>query len=437
MKDFMRQDNIKIRYTYLPLLFLILLIFLNGFYNSLATSFGFGYPYTTFLFDSGDLFADFFNVSLSYPGPTIQNSNEWLSYASKYVGNTAYGGISVLEAGANTHFHIPPLITLIFLLLRKAYVFIDPAIIYFAIIGGWISCFFIFFIKVFKDRTLLTLLSLSALFCYPSLFIISRGNLGAAITSICIVISLVRIADANKNFYLTSIFLAAAINSRPNSIIFLGFLFAIYNYKVAFKYCSQVILVSIVMGCLTLYLSHYIYPDYTYKTFAKGISNYFAGYAIGDAGLAYGSSALGGAKFILQLLGVNRPTWMTPLINSIMAALILIGILAHKAKNLNSTVFAFVLCSMYTLSSAVFGDYHLLIFIIPVLLGLLKLESGKTLEISEAISIAISLLMLSPKNYVFLNGLSIQVLMNPLLLFLGIFFIYCNSLKEYLKTKPS
>jgi len=94
----------------------------------------------------------------------------------------------------------------------------------------------------------------------------------------------------------------------------------------------------------------------------------------------------------------------------------------------------FLLCALYCLLTPVFADYHLLVFLAPPLLAALNSREGDGYPpLMAAVGIG-SVLVLAPKNYVFIrypsyfpstgySCISLQTIFNPLVLYLIAFYV--------------
>jgi hypothetical protein len=99
------------------------------------------------------------------------------------------------------------------------------------------------------------------------------------------------------------------------------------------------------------------------------------------------------------------------------ALLFVPAVLESRQNQLRSSEFLFLILCAYVLGSHVFADYHLLAFIIPLVL--VAREDGP-MDVSAWTIVLASSLMLAPKNFVFdVHGnvpWSWQVVANPLTL---------------------
>ena len=416
--------------------FLLILIFtlLNSFFNSLSSAFGLNFPYTTFLFSPGDLFADYFKVIFSYPHVgfyDLETIPKFSNLLKSYFETNPYQGVTGLLLGDLSHFHLTPLTTLVSLLSFKLMQYISPL---------WLFCmsmaviFIIYYyiinkVVVVKNDKLLWYLSL--LISYPTLFFVTRGNIFAGITSMSILGFLVFFFKGKK--YFAYFLLAVAVNIRPNAIIYVCAVL-INNQKIRYKELVYFVAFSAAIFMFTLYFSNSIYHDYTLSNFLSGLKIYHSLYVYGNGGMAYGSSLFSPLKV---LFGANSFSELSSLF--IAGIFLLVSIILKLRNNISDSIYVFLISSCYVLGSSVFADYHLGVFISPLLLYYLEKTRKSVSGISNIGNIdsfefimiyASSILMLSPKNYIFYHGYSLQVILNPLILLFStslIIFYYASK----------
>jgi hypothetical protein len=161
-----------------------------------------------------------------------------------------------------------------------------------------------------------------------------------------------------------------------------------------------------------LAVAHQIYPAYTFDSFLAGLRDYGKGYAGGDIGYPNGSSFYG-----MLRAPFGYGAWMLAPPFFVGGLLLAAAILEARQGALRPAECLFVTLCAYTLGSHVFADYHLLVFIIPLVL--VAREKGSLDRSGWAIALASSL-MLAPKNFVFQVHDNIawswQVIANPLIL---------------------
>ena len=183
-------------------------------------------------------------------------------------------------------------------------------------------------------------------------------------------------------------------------------------------------------GCLfglSLYVAQWIYPDYTIGSFLQGLGIYYHGYVLGNSGLNYGSSGFGLVKVILAALEANfiGLESVNILISLWAMVILLLAVFLFLWNRLSGFVFAFLICSIYVLSGSTFSDYHLIVFWGTVMVYGTYSDTGKViLTPLDLIVLCVSVFLLVPKHYIFLNGLSAQVIINPYVLVIAVLSIF-------------
>jgi hypothetical protein len=220
----------------------------------------------------------------------------------------------------------------------------------------------------------------------------------------------------NERFFLAILLLAIAVNIRPNAVIFVFALLIAHNRPKGIGFIYFICLSSLIF-LSSLFISNILYPDYTTRHFLDGLQIYHSIYVIGDGGLAYSSSLLGAFKVVF---GYSRYSEL--MISLIGAFVVLYATFRLVKNNLSNTAYIFILCAIYTLCSSVFADYHLMVFFAPVMF--LYLDNNKTpyqtsgfLAQREFELVLFScIFQLIPKNYYFYHEISLQAILNPLVL---------------------
>jgi len=419
-----KKDNMITVLIQKPALLAFIMIFamvaLNSIFNTLAVAVGLDFPRTTFLFSPNDLFADYYKVLFSYPsasGIQINGASKLSTLLLSYLNNNPYHGVEGLVSGTLTHFHLTPFSTLFSLINLQLMRYISPQSLFFLLILVFFIGVYLLIVKITCSKFERLLWFLSVLICYPTLFIITRGNIFAGITSLALIGYLVFVSQ-NKNKYFALFMLAIAVNIRPNAIIFiLALLLGKSRPKI-----SSVLVFFAMAGCIffsSLYLSNFLYPDYTLTNFLAGLKIYHASHVFGNGGLAYGSSLFGPLKVVFGA------TSTTEIFAMLIAILLLVPAVWLRIGNkISNSSFIFIICSCYVLGSSVFADYHLGIFLAPLILHYLdgKEKPTMNLQLSDKAEYALiylgSVFMLIPKNYIFYRGISAQVVLNPIALLL-------------------
>lgn len=400
---------------------------INSIFNSLAFALGLQYPVTTFLFHPGDLFADFFKVIFSFPheSPPPTNQGKFNDLLQQYLSaNNPYGGVHALKSGNLTNFHLTPLSALFSIISAKLMAFISP-LNYYALILLLILAAIFYTFKSLKYSCFNLFIIISAfLLSYPFLFAVTRGNVYSIIAGIAVINFLILSYKYDSEKSILKLFLLAlAINIRPNLIIFIFALLIndgkkIINKSLIFD-TGIFLLFSAVIFAISLFLANILYTDYSLSNFLAGLKIYHSIYVVGDGGLAFGSSLFGALK-----AAFNFNPYLEVASALFCLALFLSFTFLYLKRRLDKILYVFTLCGVYILGSPVVADYHLLVFFAPLVLIHLENKLNNDLSTKRKIIFFTSILMLIPKNIFFIDGMSLQVIFNPLILLISLFAIY-------------
>ena len=405
--------------TYFTFIFVFIFIglSLNSIFNSIAFAFNGHFPYTTFLYYPDQILDDYFKVMFSY-----DNNGLIQTYGNKFLENMIISNSYINDFNSNSyhvnsHYHLPPLTTLFCLLTAKVMAQMNPLNVFFITLSFIIFFIFVIIKKLKISRSQSLLLFTSFTLSYPFLHVLSRGHVYSAFFSLLLIYGLT-FYKINKKIMLVILSLAA--NIRPNSIIFSSPLLFTPNKKLVLRFFLYNLLITFLIFTLSLYIANSIDPTYTLNNFLIGLDNYHYGYVEKNSGLAYGSSAFAIVKLF------SKYNYLSEIIFSAFGTFLFFYFLRQFAiKNtINYTCFIFILCSLFVLFSQVSADYYLLIFFLPLLLLFKYAKYNLMNKLNENISNIIlyaSLLMLIPKNYIFISHYSLQVLLNPLILLISLF----------------
>ena len=424
--------TIKIKKLYIIFGIILFFTLLNGFFNSISVAYGWDtYPYNTFLFSATDLHADLIKGILSYCNSLNLDTSEWSTLYQNYYHHNPYGGIEALQNGRLSNLSGPPLMLNIGFLLKYILIHSSPEIL--------VELFYIFvilsiyFISKFfmQDDLDLYVIFFTMLFSYTILFVLTRGHIYAFINGVTLMIFFYLII--NKQYvFISIILLSFIINIRPNAIIF-SILFFVYGYKNAFKYTILLLALSGIIFIVNLYIAHYLYHDYTWNNFLAAIKIYFELYVIGGLGNLFNNSILGAVKTYLLLLDVHLSKSALININSTIGIISFITVLVtafkYFQKRLTIFEFIFIVTSIYVMASSVFGTYHMFIFFIFILIPL-KSDWNKISPQFLYLIFFSTIFVLSPKNYFFIGYISLETILNPLVLLLTVLYILIKTNKR-------
>jgi hypothetical protein len=412
---------------------ILLLIFIglgaNSIFNSLAFALGFQYPFTTFVFIPADLFADFFKVIFSFPheGAIEIHQGKFHDLLKMYLsGNNPYGGIQAVNSGNLSHFHMPPLSALFSLISAQLMVFIDPLHYYGLILLFMLAAIFYTFRSLNCSRVNLFTFIAAFILSYPFIFAVTRGNVYSIISGITVISFLILSYKYDKSRGIFMLFLLAiAINIKPNLIIFIFALLVNDGTKIIKKNLifdiGIFLMFSAGIFATSLIFANILYPDYSLSNFLTGLKIYHSLYVIGNGGLAFGSSLFGALKFIFK----SSPH-LEIITTLICFCFFTFFTKLYLDRIITKVTYIYILCVIYTLGSPVFGDYHLIVFFAPLVLAFIATRNKLDANLPPTYKLVFisSILMLVPKNIFFMNGISLQIIFNPLILLSSLFVIY-------------
>jgi hypothetical protein len=157
--------------------------------------------------------------------------------------------------------------------------------------------------------------------------------------------------------------------------------------------------------------AHALYPDYTPAHFLGGLKIYHQLYVVDGAGFFLCTSLYCGFRFLtghrdtLELIAASLPM-----------VLLLIGTYARWRGAIEHAPFGFVVIGSYALASTIFADYHLIAFLAPILCVLSSKQALEADSPVAQVTIYASALVLAEKDFAYINGVSLQILANPLII---------------------
>jgi hypothetical protein len=384
------------------------LVVANLLFNAVAGSLGAGYPYTSFLSLPTDRFADFFKLAFSYPGAPIHPAAR--SWGVNDLLAHHFAEVKLYEGTNVNHFHEPPVPTLFAVSARWLMTLADPVLLFLGLLAGAFAALFATVLGVSPAGRAGAAFATATILSYPAMLAIDRGHFFSLICASLMIAATFRTLRGNADGW-TILMFAIAVNLRPNMgivpfVLFLG------KQGLSFRNAVALGLAIVALFAGTMAVVHEAYPAYSYASFLKGLGQYGMAYAGGENGYANGSSLYG---MIRAPFGY---AWWMPFIPFIVAALVLApAILESRQGHLRQAECLFLALCAYVFGSHVFADYHLLGFIIPLIL--VAREDGP-LDLSAWTIVLASSLMLAPKNFIFeFRGntpWSWQVVANPLVL---------------------
>jgi hypothetical protein len=384
------------------------LVSANLLFNLGAASVGASYPYTSFLSLPGDRFADFFKLALSYPGAPIHSAAGFWHMNDLLAHHVAE--VKLYEGTNVNHFHEPPLPTLFAVGARWSMTLVDPIVLFLGLLVVAFAALFVTVLRVAPDRRPGVAFAIATVLSYPALLAIDRGHLFSLVCAALMIAATFRTLRGKVDGWAILMF-AVALNLRPNMGI-VPFVLLIGRQGLSFRNAVWLGIATVALFVCTMAVVHLLYTAYSYASFLNGLAQYGMAYAGGDNGYANGSSIYG---MIRAPLGY---AWWMPFVPFIvMAVLLAPTILESRARRLRQSECLFLTFCAYVFGSYVFADYHLLGFIIPLIL--VAREDGPMDLSAWTIAVA-SALMLAPKNFIFEfhgnTAWSWQVIANPLIM---------------------
>jgi hypothetical protein len=248
------------------------------------------------------------------------------------------------------------------------------------------------------------LVALIAFLGYPSLFAFDRGNFQSFFCSIFFIIGALKaIKGTNKNYSI--ILLALSLNIRPNISLALIPFMGINPFKI--NYILKLSAISIVILIFFFVLANHLTPAYTLESFLQALNFYKEGYIIGHDGDAYNSSIHSFSRILSKFFLKYEVIFY--LMSSMLGALILANYLRLRHS---ITSMAYIGCAICMLFTPTFADYHLLIFLMPIIFAIS--EFNLLPKVSYILSIS-SLAIMAPKSGILISGFTMNSIFNPLI----------------------
>lgn len=370
-------------------------------YHGTLVYFGFHYPNNTFLFNPADRWADWSN--------SVAQSSADNPYMSVGPAPATYFPFAYIffQLGLGAHSIIKYLLISIFLSITS---------IYSVLIGGDTSlkCTKSNFVKLF----------LGTLLCYPVIFSLDRGNIDFIISMLCIIF----IATINNRLYIIGILsLGVAISLKGYPAAFLLLLLSERKY-LRFLFCLAIVFVLTLIPLFCLWDGIFINT----QGLLTNLSKFHRLYIIGSASLFASSDPYNTIRLIifeiLNLFKYNYPIesvsyqvlkfykWLSIFFASLITLFVLIPRVEFWRKIAS-------ICFLTILFPNVANDYKLCMLLPSLYILLLDHIKSK----SQRNVFIISLLLLVPKSYLFIHGKPISMIINPILLVMGVYYIFSDS----------
>jgi hypothetical protein len=357
----------------------------------------YGFPRNWFLFDPNDQFADILKTSDSF------------GVFDTWPGDNKYYLTWLLS--------VPPLqlfleISFGYICKIGSYLFIKPLFIY-IIAQAFVLLLIISLLLKYKIPKNMVFI---CLFNYGIFMFIDRGNISILTVPLLIIF----FKSNNNRKSILALVLATSIKIVPLYFIIFCIIKFSKEYKNIFLFFAYLVCINIPLLITVSFMLERLNITYNLQTFLSQSQTYIYQYLILGHGWAYGSSGISLISYFLHVftslqkyIPLNTLTYLS--FSLMLLSYILIYRNFQYFKN-NTFELTLLLITTHVLFTPVTGDYYLAYFIIPLLF--LGGTENKYLKIFIAT-------LLAPKNY-FYNSISIQIILNPLIMTAIIMIILYN-----------
>lgn len=382
-------------------------VFAVIFHYIMGAYLGIGYPLNTFLFHPGDKFMDYIN-SINI----VTNLNPYMN--EHIVGCAAYFPFAYL------------------LLYFFSFIGIYNSLLLYSAL---FILYFVYYCKVNilsgvdfssnEDKKEFSLyILIFSLLSYPFLFVLDRGNI-ESLLFICL--SLFLIFYERKKYWYSVFFLTIAAAMKAYPLIFVV-LFIVDNRK---KYAWYTVMLTAIISLIAL------------LTFQNGVVANINGlinqlqvfnamYIVGYAGQYYNSSLFGMIKLALYAAGLTEtvnvfiriyPYLVLPLV--IYIVWYVIKVETQQWKRITLLTFSIILFPQVS------ADYKLVHVYLPLFAFLNQCKKHSIEDIKENTLLYCKLFafLLIPKQYFFIKGVSLSVIINPIILIIMMVLIIREGYK--------
>jgi hypothetical protein len=388
-----------------------------------------GFPWSPTFFDPEDRFADLVKTGLSYRNVVAPNLDasiveRWPEVFRNFYWNNPYGGVGALSSQSLSHFHGPPFSLLVGFgtcilstIPPNPYVAVFLCFLLYVVAAWWAGA-----TVIEPEKRSLPLLLTGAymlFFSYPALFMLTRGHFVAGLCGILIATFLLSTFERGKCTLGALGCLAIAANLRPNVALLALAIPATMGLRASVRPVLVLAAFTVAIFGVSLVIGHWIYPEYTLATFLGSLRSYHRIYVLRSAGDAFNSSLFGLLKTLNYIcrvhLGLAVPvSTLTTFSSAVALVLGACTLFAMAIRRLPASTTSFLLLSLLSLSTPVFADYHLLQFIVPIVLVYFELGRSEQANLtrSQFVISATCAFLFAPKNLLY-SGISIQRILNP------------------------
>ena len=331
-----------------------------------------------------DIFADSIKsglaqTSISHRLLADDAVREWFPLFRRYLFDNDY-----LKAGWSIH-HSPPLSMLVLMGVAAMLLVLTPlgvvaslVALYAAGAAAVATC-----VRAAASSPIRGPVLALILFAFPSLFMLDRGNIHSGVTSLCVIFYAV---GACLGIWKWSgcAALALAVNLRPNVALFALLEFARTDRPLdAAVRIAVVGALSLGLGVIAFGIVHGIDPTYTPASFLAGLDLYTRNYVVGLSGLHWNSSLTNLERSIRHELGLTPSSHVGWTVFASVLGLAMVTAFATLAwlRNLPAAWLSFALAACCSLFTPVLGQYHLLIFVAPLLVLVIATPTAITANV--------------------------------------------------------
>jgi len=364
---------------------------LNGLFNVVMKASGFGWPYDSFLFRPEDAFADYFKVVAALGAP-----------------GTWDGENPMIEFGL---WHLTPALLAFYaanaeLITRTG----NPVLWFIVSQAAWIAGFVGVMLHRLGSQAadVRMLFPLAMLLSYPSLFNISRGNTAGLVCAL-VAIGVYAMECGNLRRW-PQFLLALTINLKVTPLIFALAAATASPGRNLVPRLLSIALIALALGAASIALLGLTMDDYTLTNVRMTFTRYRDLYILGPEGVAYGSSLLNPWKEPFAI--VPRETLNLLYLGTVVALPLLAAIVVYfRARRVIDTFECYALLAMlFVVLTPAVGDYYLLALFVPFLF---LPENPDRPSLILFVGLLASLI---PKHYLFVQTVSVQSVLNPLIL---------------------
>jgi hypothetical protein len=421
--DSVLNGKFKIDLVYMPFILICLFFMINGLFNSLAVSYGFvDIQITSMMFSPSDIHADLIKYVLSFSAYDPSISQNWSELYQFYY-KVDHHRLNGLVNNSGLPFYV-----ILSLVINKLVFLTNPEFVVICYYLFVIMSIFLVSFLVTKNYRSASFLALMVLLSYVVFFILTRGHIFSFISSMLLFLFIFSFFDFNiykSRIFIQVLLYVILVFARPNAIVF-GALFFTYSFKTAFK----VLLISAVLFVFEWFFVvkfiKFFIEDYSSLSFFTEFSVYYADtYVYAAAGSQFNNSFYGGLRWLLGFLNVELVKTEMKLLNYfsliLCLSLMLASFILFLFKKIPIFYFAYILSSLYILTSSIFTTYHLLFFY--VFLFLFFIHKGFGFRKADIMIIVSAIILLSPKSFYFNNSVSIESFINPTVLLFSVFLV--------------